>query len=118
MENRQRSHHELQIPVNRFADIITGTSNNPASGLSEGRARNAVHINGMYYHVGVIWDDRGRTVFYAYFNKKTAEAISEDRTISPPQPIPCPNAAAKTPIASWQAGVRCRRLNVTSLQPC
>ena len=62
--------------------IITGTSSNPASGIPEGHAWNAVRIDGMYYHVDVTWDDQGENVFYAYFNK-TTEAISEDHTIAP-----------------------------------
>ncbi len=63
--------------------LITGSSVNPSTGISEGHAWNAVRIDGKYYHVDVTWDDQGDNLFYAYFNKSTA-AIREDHTIDEP----------------------------------
>lgn len=60
--------------------IVTGTSNDPATGTSVGHAWNLVRIDGAYYHTDLTWDDQGETVFYAYFNK-TLAAILEDHTI-------------------------------------
>ena len=63
--------------------LITGSSINPSTGLSEGHTWNAVRIDGKYYHVDVTWDDQGDDLFYAYFNKTTA-AIREDHSINEP----------------------------------
>ena len=63
--------------------LITGSSANPSTGISEGHAWTAVRIDGKYYHVDVTWDDQDDNLFYAYFNKST-EAIREDHTIDEP----------------------------------
>ncbi len=64
--------------------LVTGTSQNPASGQPENHAWNIVKIDGDYYHLDVTWDNAGEPapggIHYAWFNIPTA-MVSQDHTL-------------------------------------
>jgi len=83
--------HRAGIP----SYLVTGWSDNPATGAPEGHEWNVVCIDDAWYHVDATWDDQGDTLFHAYFNLTDAMIEADHIIEETPYDLPgCTSDAA------------------------